>query len=271
VTNGDSNSRASADAADSASTPFEPGGSMPADSAGVPWKGRDLKPSPFSGDDGHADPELAAVQEQWRSGAAGLPALVRALAGKRVVIPVMAQVENLVMNETTNLVADKDASTGVVCVSAPDGRIALPVFTSVPALMRWRGDARPIPVESERAALAAVSEEWPLLVLDAGDGQPAIIPRPAVWALAQGKAHQWIPAPEDAELAAEINRLLSQISVVNRAEVGPGKRAETAVTVQLQPGLDRQQLQLVLQEVQERLGRSEMVAERVDGLELRAV
>src|SRR5690625_5826545 len=75
----------------------------------------------------------------------------------------MAEVENLVVHKGTALVADKDASTGVVCVSAPDGRIALPVFTSVPALTRWNSQARPIPVESERAALAAVSEEWPLL------------------------------------------------------------------------------------------------------------
>src|SRR5690625_7519195 len=108
----------------------------------------------------------------------------------------MAEVENLVVHKGTALVADKDASTGVVCVSAPDGRIALPVFTPVPALTRWNSQARPIPVEYERAALAAVSEEWPLLVLDHGDPQPAISPRPPVWALAHERAQGWLPAAE---------------------------------------------------------------------------
>lgn len=243
----------------------------PADSAGVPWQGRDLKPSPFSGDSGHADPHLAAVQEQWRLGTAPLTTVVQALAGKRVVIPVMAEVENLIVHKDTALVADKDASTGVVCVSAPDGRIALPVFTSVPALTRWNSQARPIPVESERAALAAVSEEWPLLVLDPGDPQPAIIPRPAVWALAQGRAQDWIPAPEDPELAQHVSELLARLPAINSVHLEAGKRAETAVILQLEPGLGREQLTQLLEQVQALLAHSELVAERVDGLELRAV
>lgn len=249
-------------------TRVDPG---PADSAGIPWKGRDLKPSPFSGDSGHADPELAAALESWKRGEAELTNLVVALAGKRVVIPVMAEVENLVVSEATNLVADKDASTGVVCVSAPDGRIALPVFTSVPALMRWHGAARPIPVESERAALAAVSEEWPLLVIDPGDENPPIIPRPAVWALAQGKADQWVPAPHDPELAAEVNAILTRIPSVQNVTLEPGKRAETAVILRLDVGLGREELNAVLSQVQQVLGQSELVAERVDALELRVI
>lgn len=243
----------------------------PADSAGIPWQGRELKPSPFSGDSGHADPQLAAVQREWRLGTAPLTELVQALAGKRVVIPVMAEVENLVVNEATNLVADKDASTGVVCVSAPDGRTALPIFSSVPALVRWNKNARPIPVEAERAALAAVSEEWPLLVLDPGDERPAIIPRPAVWALAQGRAEEWIPAPEDEALAREVSELLTQIPAVQAVDLTAGKRAETAVLLRLEPGLDRPQLEQVLAQVQELLAGSERVAEQVDSLELRVI
>lgn len=241
------------------------------DSAGVPWEGRELKPSPFSGDDGNGDPELLAVLERWRAGSATVPDLVAALAGKRVVVPVMAQVENLVMNEATDLVVDKDASTGVVCVSAPDGRVALPVFTSVPALTRWHRQARPIPVESERAALAAVSEEWPLLVLDPGDPQPAIIPRPAVWALAQGRADRWVPAPEDPDLDREITGLLARLSEIKGVQIAAGERAETAIIIRAVAGMDQAQLQKLIAEVQRILARSEEVAQKVDSLELRVV
>lgn len=243
----------------------------PADSAGLPWAGRDLKPSPFSGDSGHADPEVAATLEQWRAGQVPLPTLVAALAGKRVVVPVMAEVENLVVNEATNLVSDKDASTGIVCVLAPDGRTALPIFTSVPALTRWKKDARPIPVEVERAALAAVSEQWPLLVVDPGDEKPAIIPRPAVWAIAQGKADQWVPAPQDKELREDIRAQIRQIPAVQDVQVEAGRRAETAVVMQITPGLSRQELSAVLARVEGLLAQNEMVAQRVDGIELRVL
>lgn len=246
-------------------------GPGPADSAGIPWRGRDLKPSPFSGDSGHADKELESVFASWKSGKVGLPELVVALEGKRVIVPVMAEVENLVVNEETNLVADKDASTGVVCVSAPDGRIALPIFSSVPAMTRWNKKARPIPVEAERAALAAVSEEWPLLVLDPGDPGPAIIPRPAVWALAQGKAHDWVPAPLDAKLANELNALLTTIPAIERVALEPGNRAETAVILTLRAGLNKNELNSVLASAQEMLAANERVAEQVDSLELRII
>jgi len=243
----------------------------PADSAGVPWAGRELKPSPFSGDAGHADPELARVLAEWRAGQVPLSKFVSALAGKRVVVPVMAEVENLVMNEATNLVADKDASSAIVCVSAPDGRIALPIFTSVAALTRWNKQARPIPVEVERAALGAVSEQWPLLVVDPGDDRPAIIPRPAVWALAQGKADSWTPAPQDAELTENMRAQIMRLPAVQDVQIEPGRRAETAVVLRITPGLSREDLSGVLSQVETLLAQNEMVAERVDGLELRVV
>src|SRR5690625_57777 len=183
----------------------------------------------------------------------------------------MAEVENLVVNEETNLVADKDASTGVVCVSSPDGRIALPIFSSVPAMTRWNKEARPIPVESERAALAAVSEEWPLLVLDPGDPSPAIIPRPAVWALAQGKANEWIPAPRDPQLATELDALLADIPGVEGVALEAGSRAETAVILALTAGLNKEELEVVLARAQELLAASASVAEQIDSLELRVV
>ena len=140
--------------------------------------GRELPPtSAFAGDDGSADPRVAA-----------------ALAGTRVLVPVLAELE---VEDTVEVgghahTVDKEASAGIVALQAPDGRTALPVFSSVAAMTAWRREARPVPTDVVRAALSAVSEGWELLVLDAGGPVTALLPRPAVWALAQQQP--WRPA-----------------------------------------------------------------------------
>ena len=84
--------------------------------------GRELPPSsPFADDDGRADETLAAAL------VTGRPAdVVDALRGARVLVPVLAQLGAEAVAD--GLRVDKEASTGVVALRAPDGRAALPVF-----------------------------------------------------------------------------------------------------------------------------------------------
>ncbi|TWH28776.1 type III secretion system (T3SS) SseB-like protein [Isoptericola variabilis J7] len=167
------------------------------DGRALPGHLRSIQPtSQFAGDDGSADPELAALLEGYAAGATPLRDVVARLAATRVLVPVLAEVEatGTVEHEGAELHVDKEASAGVVALQAPDGRRALPVFTSVDAMRAWRADARPVPVEAPRAALSAVSEDWALLVVDPAGPVTALVPRPAVWALAQGQ--QWRPALE---------------------------------------------------------------------------
>ena len=49
-----------------------------------------------------------------------------------------------------------------------------------------------MPSEVARAALSAVTERWELMVLDPGGPTTVLVPRPAVWALAQQQ--EWQPA-----------------------------------------------------------------------------
>lgn len=160
--------------------------------------GRELPPtSAFAGDDGSADAGVAAALTALGDGTGGLDGVVAALAGTRVLVPVLAELE---VAETVEVAGhahtvDKEASAGIVALQAPDGRTALPVFSSVAAMTAWRREARPVPTEVVRAALSAVSEGWELLVLDAGGPVTALLPRPAVWALAQQQP--WRPAVAD--------------------------------------------------------------------------
>ncbi|MFE7407914.1 SseB family protein [Isoptericola sp. NPDC057559] len=238
--------------------------------------------SQFAGDDGTADPELAQLLRAHADGAGSLRDVVRRLAATRVLVPVLAElaVADVVEHEgpsgTQELHVDKEAAAGVVAIEAPDGRRALPVFTSVDAMRAWRADARPVPVEAPRAALSAVSEDWSLLVVDPAGPATALVPRPAVWALAQG--HEWLPAlvdgpegaPEvDAEVAAAVADAAAPVQHVVRAHAERGRRAEIAVVLALDPGLDRAGLDRVLAQVNARLGASAVISSRVDSLELR--
>jgi hypothetical protein len=164
------------------------------------------------------------------------------------------------------------ASAGVVAVELPDGRSALPIFTDVDAMRAWNPTARPIPAEGPRAALAAVAEGWSVLLINPAR-ETIAIPRPAVWALGRGEV--WRPAVTgsevDAEVRAAIRECVSLDANLLEVDAVPGSQAEVAVVLGLTSGLGREELNSVVDRVQAQLAASEVVAERVDSLQLRVV
>ncbi|HMO11780.1 MAG TPA: SseB family protein, partial [Actinotalea sp.] len=154
----------------------------------------------------------------------------------------------------------------------PDGRTALPVFTSVAALVAWRNDARPMPARAPLAAASALAEGWPLLVLDPGGPVTVVVPRPAVQALAAGLP--WEPAVTAGvvrgDVADAIERTVTAVEGVMDVRVVPGRAAEVAVVLGLPPGLDRAGLDAVLRRVDAAIATDPVVAQ-VDSLELRPV
>ncbi|UFU04254.1 SseB family protein [Ruania suaedae] len=228
-------------------------------------EGRALPPSsPYAGDDGSAPAALAAAlsrPEQER-----LPAVVAALAGVRVLVPVVAQVEEMAEPDEHGVAGEKSASAAMVTVAAPDGRAATPVFSSLDALHRWRSDARPIPVEGPRAALASVSDADGLVVLDPGGPVTVLLPRPAVWALARQRT--WVPAIEDPEVRAAVGRAVAAVPEVGAIRVEPGRQAEIRVVLGLPAGLARERVEELLAAASRVLAADETVTERVDSLEL---
>jgi len=237
-------------------------------------RGRELPPSsPFAGDDGSADAGLAAVLARYAADDAALADVVAALAGTRVLVPVLAELEvaDVVEHDGRAHTVDKEASAGIVALRTPDGRTALPVFTGVEAMTRWRADARPVPTAVARAALSAVAEGWEEMVLDAAGPVTVALPRTAVYALAQGLA--WQPAVQDGQVDEEVRTAvraaLADVRLVVDAEAVPGTRAEVAVRLALPAGLDRAALDRVLAQVNDALAHDPVVAARVDSLELR--
>lgn len=230
-------------------------------------------PSPFAGDDGTADPALVEVLARHAAGRAPLADVVAALAPTRVLVPVLAELEvaDVVVHDGHEHTVDKEASAGIVALRTPDGRTALPVFTGVAAMTRWRSDARPVPTAVPRAALSAVAEGWEVLVLDPAGPVTVTLPRTAVYALAQGLS--WQPAVRDGVVAddvrAAVAAALAAVPLVVTADAVPGARAEVAVRLALPAGLDRAGLDRVLADVNTALAHDPVVAARVDSLELR--
>lgn len=223
------------------------------DSAGVPWRGRTLTESAFADDDGMADEGLLATLRRHHEHDATDADVVAALARTRVLVPILSV----------------SADMAIVTVRAPDGRTALPVFSSVTSLTAWRDDARPVPVEVARAALSAVSEGCTLMVLDPGGDPPFLVRRPAVWALAQGRP--WTPSPVDPQVGEAIIRATSGASALLGADTEAGQRAELRVVLRVAGGLDARSLDSVVADFSARLAADELIAERVDSIELRIV
>ena len=196
--------------------------------------------------------------------------LVAALAGVRVLVPIMA----VATEEGTTahgLTGDNGADMAMVSITAPDGSTVLPIFTSVAGLSAWRGDARPVPVVTPQAAQAAVQEGCTSLLVDAAtpaeDGGPVLLPRSVLWALAQGR--DWIPPHEDPEVAATLDRLAAEATgPVQALTAHAGERAEVDLHLRLRPGLTADEVRTVVDEVSARLGAEQIIAERISSLKL---
>ena len=264
------------------------GAGGPADSAGQSWAGRDLSGDGnplhnFDADDGSADPGYLAALAALEEGRGTEAQVVASLATARVFVPIVATLAEEAVSEH-GVASDKEADMALVTLTAPDGRKALPVFTSVGGLQAWHPQARPVAVYAARAALSAVSEEAQLLVVDPGGDVTFVVRRPAMWALAQQRT--WTPSYADEEVARAVSAAVDVEPAVTGVELtpGPGTAARSArgtvlagggagaelrMVLHLAPGLDAPAVQSIAGLLQQRLAADPLFVERVDSLELK--
>ncbi|WP_068259453.1 SseB family protein [Janibacter limosus] len=233
----------------------------PADSAGIPWGGRELPAAGFSGDTGEADPALLRALTTG-----GEQDVLERLAQARLLVPVTAVASETVEGDHGQ-VADKEADMAVLLLEHPDGRTALPVFSSMAALAAFDASVRPVPVEAARAAQAAVSEQADLMVLDCASEQAFEIRASMVWALAQQRP--WLPAHEDPFVAQSVQRVTQghqEITEHVLAEGAPDGQGVLQVQLTLVPGLDEEAVRALVTSVAEQLATDGELRARVDGL-----
>lgn len=240
---------------------------MTGDSAGVPWQGRTLPAGGFEGDDGSADAALVRALSGGPLGHVDDAAVVAALRDARLLVPVVAVLGEGV--EATHGTADKQADMALVTLTSPDGARALPVFSSLESLARWDDSARPVPVDCRRAAVSAVAEGCDVMVLDPAGPVTFVVGRPALWAIGQGR--DWLPAHRDPEVRAVLGSVAEQVDGVVSLAAEQGTATELRVVVTIGVDLDRTALEALGARVGELLQASDVVRERVDGVELALV
>jgi hypothetical protein len=118
---------------------------------------------PEAGDDGLTDEALAAALATGSR-----TRVVAALAGARVFAAVSAT--STAEELGAHGVRQESSAEMAVLLLEVDGARALPVFPSVPALLAWSKDARPVPLSGTDACRAALDEGAEALVLDPGAG-----------------------------------------------------------------------------------------------------
>lgn len=242
-----------------------------ADSAGQPWAGRHFEPNPSPDDDGSAPPALLEAIAGFRAGEIDEVGVMEAFRASRLLIPLLTELGEAGINAEGKRI-DKSQELSIVTVSGPDGRIVLPVFSSVTAMGAWNPMARPVPAVGPRVALAAASEGTDLVVLDPISETEFAIRRPALWAIA--RQQEWTPSHRSAEVAAEFAASVDDEPAVTALVLTAGdpdarlRGPELRVELTLVPGLEGPQLDDLLSRLSTRWAQSELIADRVDSMEV---
>ena len=240
-----------------------------ADSAGQPWAGRTFAPSLHAEDDGLASESLLAALRRFHAREVGEETVVDVLRTARLLIPLVTELGDA-GTTATGLVVDKTQELSIITVAGPDGRTVLPVFSSVVAMAAWNTQARPVPSDGIKVALAAAQDETDLVVLDPTAPTEFVIRRPALWAIAQSLP--WTPSYANRQVAdAFAESVATELSVLG-VELAPGDPAarlagpELVVRLELVDGLTRTELDATLARLATRWSSSDVIATQVDSL-----
>lgn len=219
-----------------------------ADSAGVPWDGRQFETNPWQGDDGSANPAVIEALNAISNRDATVAQLISALSGTRLLVPLLATLGESELGPNGQLV-DKSAELSVVAVATPDGASAIPAFTDVAAMRSWNHEARPVPVAAEIVALAAVGEGHTRVIVNPATDRVALR-HPHLKALASKTI--WTNPATDQQAIAAIQRVLASHSQVTSHSVsyadqfGTLSTPEIEIEIHLKPGLNQLELDALL-------------------------
>ena len=188
----------------------------------------------FAGDNGAADLRIAAVLAAYGAGQESEQAVLTALAGSRLLVPLVeAPPEATEVTESARVAGATGAcATGGAnddgcdhraarelafpTLIGRDGRPALLAFTSLAALVSWRPEARPVPTPAGQVWGTAVNDSC-AVVIDVAGPVPIAVDGARLAALAAGAPP---PAPQDdPDLQADVAAALASLPV---AAGGPG-------------------------------------------------
>lgn len=143
-----------------------------------------------AGDDGRADPHLAAALAADDGSPAARARVLAALAGARVFVAVAATATGERVDAGTGLPAESGARLALLSLRSPRGARAVPAFADVATLAAWRPEVRPVPVAARYLCRAALDDGAVAVLLDPGRAAVTLA-EDEVRALADG----YVPVP----------------------------------------------------------------------------
>jgi SseB protein N-terminal domain len=146
---------------------------------------------------------VSAALTAFGSGLGSEHAALTALASSRLLVPIIAvaggEGEEPVPGGPAR--GDRNSEMSLPTLIGRDGRRAIPAFTCLDTLARWRGEARPVPAPASQVCRAAVDDEC-AVVVDIAGPVPVAIDGARLAAIAHG---QPVPLPhEDPDVLAAV-------------------------------------------------------------------
>jgi hypothetical protein len=150
----------------------------------------------FRADGGTADPAVTNALAAFAAGTGGEHAALVALADSRLLVPVVPVLADELTEGDGHPAGTKGQHAGrgggekasemaLPKIVARDGRSALPVFTCLETVQRWRPEARPVPVGATGVWQSAVQESC-AVVIDIAGPVPFVVEGSRLLALAGG-------------------------------------------------------------------------------------
>jgi hypothetical protein len=164
----------------------------------------------FHDDDGCAEPEVAAALAEFEAGVGTEHAALTVLASARLLVPLVA----------TGTRPGGHSEMSVPMLIGQDGRPAIPAFTCLDTLARWRPDARPVPEMADSVWQAAAAESAAVVIDIAGPVSLAV-DGARLAALASGGT---VPLPhQDPDVLAAVRAAAVGQPGIAGLEVAPGE------------------------------------------------
>jgi SseB protein N-terminal domain len=162
--------------------------------------------------------------------------------------------------------SEKAVEVMLITIKGSDGRIALPAFTSLDALSRWKAGARPVPASTQRVCAGALSEGADLVVIDPAGPATVELSGAVLWALAEGRA--MAPLADDLAVIGAIRDATEDMArAFSGTFLQPGADQSTDLVIQLvaRAGADPAELRDAAAELASRLAADPIMRSRVDG------
>ena len=129
------------------------------------------------------------------------------------------------------IVAKKDENVEMMqaLFSSNDGRVAMPVFTSLDELTKWNKEARPLPLIANDFAQQTIDQELDAIIVDIASDHRFVIKGYMLNCLA--KNQDWNYPHQDLEVIETIERICQRLENVSKIEITKGVDCDLYVNI----------------------------------------